>query len=63
MYPIILAKVTLSQLKQTLKEKTIQFKTLLETGADYPKLQKIYRELKKLQYEIVQRETIGEDLF
>ncbi len=35
---------------------------LLEIGANYPKLEKLFRELKELDFQIVQKEGIEKDI-
>lgn len=46
----------LTELKQALKEKSLEFEWSMEHGIPHAKLREIYKELKELQYQIVQAE-------
>ena len=56
--------MTHKELKEQLRIKTLQFENAMELGVPHADLVKIYRQLKELQYQILQLEisTRAEDL-
>lgn len=54
--------MTLTELKNALRQKTVELEEALQAGTPHAHVVKIYKELKELQYRIIQEEVNPEQV-